>query len=69
MQVLGAWRGVCQDARLGGLDSNQLLAARREAGLSVVSYRRTLASGKLDCSSTGQYSPLGGLASDRDKAL
>ncbi|KAF9811082.1 hypothetical protein SFRURICE_012481 [Spodoptera frugiperda] len=43
VQVLGAWRGVCADAVLGGLDSNQVFSARREDGLTIISYRRTLA--------------------------
>ncbi|XP_047035806.1 protein Skeletor, isoforms B/C [Helicoverpa zea] len=43
VQVLGAWQGVCRDDRVGGLDSNQVFSARRENGLTVVSYRRTLA--------------------------
>lgn len=43
VQVLGAWRGVCRDELVGGQDSNQVLTARREARLSVVTYRRTLA--------------------------
>lgn len=46
VQVLGAWRGVCRDDRVGGLDSNQVFSARRENGLTVVSYRRTLAAGE-----------------------
>lgn len=43
VQVLGAWQGVCRDDRVGGLDSNQVFSARRENGLTVVSYRRSLA--------------------------
>lgn len=43
VQVLGAWRGVCRDELVGGQDSNQVLTARREGRLSVVTYRRTLA--------------------------
>ncbi|CAH0696968.1 unnamed protein product [Spodoptera exigua] len=43
VQVLGAWRGVCADALLGGLDSNQVFSARREDGLTIISYRRSLA--------------------------
>lgn len=46
MQVLGAWRGVCRDDLLGGLDSNQVFSASREAGLTVVTYRRELQPGK-----------------------
>ncbi|XP_026328014.1 protein Skeletor, isoforms B/C, partial [Hyposmocoma kahamanoa] len=42
VQVLGAWRGVCRDDLLGGLDSNQVFSASREAGLTVVTYRREL---------------------------
>ncbi|CAB3258621.1 unnamed protein product [Arctia plantaginis] len=42
VQVLGAWRGVCRDDRLGALDSNQVFTARRDDGLTVVSYRRNL---------------------------
>ncbi|CAK1540878.1 unnamed protein product [Leptosia nina] len=40
--VLGAWRGVCPDDRLGGTDSNQVLSASREDGLTVLTYRRQL---------------------------
>ncbi|OWR41526.1 hypothetical protein KGM_200563 [Danaus plexippus plexippus] len=42
VQVLGQWRGVCRDDRLGGLDSNQVFSASRDSGLTVVSYRRGL---------------------------
>lgn len=45
MQVLGAWRGVCRDDRLGGLDSNQVFSGSREDGLTVVTYRRELQPG------------------------
>ncbi|XP_075986896.1 cytochrome and DOMON domain-containing protein knickkopf [Anticarsia gemmatalis] len=43
VQVLGAWRGVCRDEQLGGLDSNQVFNARRSNGLTIISYRRSLA--------------------------
>lgn len=46
VQVLGAWRGVCKDERIGGLDSNQVFTARRDGLLTVVSYRRTLKPGE-----------------------
>lgn len=46
VQVLGAWRGVCRDDRLGALDSNQVFTARRDDGLTVVSYRRNLQPGE-----------------------
>ncbi|KAG6464427.1 hypothetical protein O3G_MSEX014504 [Manduca sexta] len=42
VQVLGQWLGVCRDDALGGVDSNQVFTARRERGVTVVSYRRTL---------------------------
>ncbi|KAM3958667.1 cytochrome and DOMON domain-containing protein knickkopf [Aphomia sociella] len=42
VQVLGAWRGVCRDARLGALDSNQVFSAERVDGLTRVVFRRTL---------------------------
>ncbi|CAH2096688.1 unnamed protein product [Euphydryas editha] len=42
VQVLGQWRGVCRDDRLGGLDSHQVLSASRDGGLTVVRYRRGL---------------------------
>ncbi|GBP44131.1 hypothetical protein EVAR_81452_1 [Eumeta japonica] len=42
VRVLDQWKGVCRDDRLGHLDSNQLLSASREDGLSIVSYRREL---------------------------
>ncbi|KAG7297570.1 hypothetical protein JYU34_019613 [Plutella xylostella] len=42
VQVLGAWRGVCADTRLGHLDNNQLFSGSRSDGLTVVTYRQTL---------------------------
>ncbi|XP_063541866.1 protein Skeletor, isoforms B/C [Cydia strobilella] len=42
VQVLGQWRGVCRDERLGAQDSNQVLTASRIDGVTVVTYRRTL---------------------------
>ncbi|XP_049880614.1 protein Skeletor, isoforms B/C [Pectinophora gossypiella] len=42
VSVLGAWRGVCRDSVLGGLDDNQVFGAARGDGLTSVTYRRTL---------------------------
>ncbi|XP_048001504.1 protein Skeletor, isoforms B/C [Leguminivora glycinivorella] len=42
VQVLGQWRGVCRDERLGALDSNQVFTASRTDGVTVVTYRRAL---------------------------
>ncbi|XP_038219529.1 protein Skeletor, isoforms B/C [Zerene cesonia] len=42
VQVLGQWRGVCRDARIGGSDANQVFSASRQDGLTVVSFRRQL---------------------------
>lgn len=49
VQVLGQWLGVCRDAVVGGVDSNQVFTARRERGLTVLSYRRTLQPGTVPC--------------------
>lgn len=46
VQVLGAWRGVCRDDALGGLDSNQVFSGSREDGLTLVTYRRELQPGE-----------------------
>ncbi|XP_064074905.1 protein Skeletor, isoforms B/C [Vanessa tameamea] len=46
VQVLGQWRGVCRDDRLGGLDSHQVISASRDQGLTVVRYRRGLQPGE-----------------------
>ncbi|XP_072933128.1 protein Skeletor, isoforms B/C isoform X1 [Epargyreus clarus] len=43
VSVLGQWRGVCRDERLGAQDSNQVFSAARDDGLTVLSYRRQLA--------------------------
>ena len=47
-KVLGQYKGVCKDDLVGGLDSNQLITAVREDGLTKLSYRRTLISCKLN---------------------
>ena len=45
-KVLGQYKGVCKDDIVGGLDSNQLITAMRQDGLTIISYRRTLISCK-----------------------
>ncbi|XP_041985396.1 protein Skeletor, isoforms B/C [Aricia agestis] len=42
VRVLGRWTGVCRDDLIGGQDNNQVFSAARDAGLTVVTYRRSL---------------------------
>ncbi|KAI5645559.1 electron transfer DM13 domain-containing protein [Phthorimaea operculella] len=44
VSVLGVWKGVCRDDKLNppGQDSNQVLTAVRDNGVTIVTYRRQL---------------------------
>ncbi|XP_072398857.1 protein Skeletor, isoforms B/C [Diabrotica undecimpunctata] len=44
VKVLGQYKGVCKDEMVGGQDSNQMLTAVRENGISIITYRRLLVS-------------------------
>ena len=46
IKVLGQHKGVCRDDLIGGLDDNQLHTAERVDGITHITYRRTLMSGK-----------------------
>lgn len=46
VQVLDRRAGVCRDDVLGGVNSYQLFMSRREDGLTIVTFRRSLKPGE-----------------------